>query len=252
MFNIEEREFKIPKPSFIGTLDKTICFLDFRMNRYDIKSGGRIIEYSLIKCNNSKMEVFHSIARPSYSLTNNKSVNIPEFVIDKIKIPFEDIMQSRNTFEVFLDMLEFMSDVEIVILNDYKWHISLLKFYLIELELDIPKFWIKDTAPFVKKYFPESLNEYKEENGFLRNYKNLLLLEVSEIKAFKERSYRDVKDHNFWNNLPVDKINSFYKKIPKFNKWLLKGRHKLPSALLPYVNSLPWMKNVQTSERPKE
>jgi DNA polymerase III epsilon subunit-like protein len=252
MFDIKEREFNIPKPSFIDTLDKTICFLDFRMNRYDIKNGGRIIEYSLIKCSKTRMDIFHSIARPSYSLTNNKSVNIPDFVIDKIKIPFEDIMRSRNTFEIFLEMLEFMSDVDIVILNDYKWHVSLLKFYLIELDIDIPKFWIKDTQPFVKKHFPESLNEYKEENGFLRNYKNLLLLEVSGVKAFRERSYRDIPKHKYWNNLPIDKINRFYKRLIKHNKWLLKGRHKLPDALLPYVNSLPGMINVQASESTKE
>jgi DNA polymerase III epsilon subunit-like protein len=230
-YDIRSRECKIERPSFIGDMDKVICFLDFRLNLYNIKNGGRIIEYSLIKCSRNNIEVFHSIARPSFSLTNDKVG-----IIEDVDIPIDVIEGSRNTFEVFLDMIEFLKDVDIVICHHWYHHIRILKYYLIELGIDIPKFWLWTVEYYVEYHYKELIGEFDSKNGFLRAYKCLLIYEVSECKRMKEKSYVDYARHGFWNSPDKKKIEAFYKKLKKFNKWLFADRRgRSPSPwLVPY------------------
>lgn len=238
MFKIQDREIPIDKPEFLDSLDKIVCFLDFRMNNSSILDGGRIIEYSLIKCYKGGIEVFHSIARPSFSIKNNKTIEIPKFVVDKIGVPLEVIYNSPNTFEVFLRMIEFLSGVDIIVFNGYKWHIRLLKYYLIELDLDIPKIWLKDTNQYVRREYPDLLFQFNEQNGFIRCYKSLLIYELSGYKLLKEKRYSDVPYKTFWHNPNkeiVAKVSKFDKRNIKHNKWLRKGRHPLREELKQYI-----------------
>lgn len=229
-YNIIDRECVIERPSFIGDMDKVICFIDLRLNLHNIKSGGRVIEYSAIKCSRNKVDVFHSIASPCYSIKNSRLSK----TYDDFGIPLEVINGSRNTFLVFLDLIEFLSGVDIVICYDWHYFIRIFKFYLIELDLEIPQFWIWHIKYYINHHMKDMHSEFSTLNGFLRAYKTLLCYEYSGCKRMNEKSYVDYPSHGYWTNLDHLKIERFYKRLKKHNKWLKhKGRRGCGSA--------PWL-----------
>lgn len=246
-YNIRDRECFIEKPSFIGDMTKTICFLDFRLNLYSIRDGGRVIEYSCIKCRKNSIEVFHSIACPRFSMKNDK---VSE-TYDDIGIPKEVIYSAKNTFEVFLEFIDFISDVDIVICYNWYQTIRILKFYLMELGIDIPKFWLWTIEFYMDRNMNEMHKEFDTLNGFLRAYKTLLVYEYSGCKKMNEKSYADFVKHNFWKSLDYDKIEAFYKKQKKFEKWLFaerRGRSPAPWLAQYRKDIREWRNNVQKVE----
>ena len=89
----------------------------------------------------------------------------------------EILSESRNTFEVFLMFYEFIKDCDKVIFN-HKYHINVIKFYLLSLELDHPGVRFYDTCSIISRRFKESVKEMRDEyNGFIRCYKTLLIYE---------------------------------------------------------------------------
>ncbi len=219
-YDIRDRECEIVRPDFIGDMKKTICFIDLRLNLHSIVRGGRIIEYSAIKCSKNSIEVFHSIASPCYSIKNSRLSK----TYDDFGIPEEVINNSRNTFLVFLDFIEFLSDVDIVMCYDWYYTIRALKFYLIEFDIDIPRFWIWHIQNYIHYNMREMHSEFKTLNGFLRAYKTLLCYEYSGCKRMNEKSYVNYPSHGFWNNLDEGKIDRFYKRLNRHNKWLSRER----------------------------
>lgn len=238
-FSLLDRECGIDKPNFIGHLDKTICFIDFQIQHGSIKDGGRIVEYSAIKCYNDKIETFHVLARPCYSPINNKMKETRKYWSDLIGLNDENIKDCRSTFEVFKDFYSFISDSNIVIFNNYKRHFPLIKFYLIELELPLPRVWFWDTKNLVRRDYPTFKEQLiNEHRGFIRAYKSLLLYDAANGAKLTEKRIDDIM-YSFWNHptkVHEEKIKLFKRDLAKYYKWLRTGRRHMAQGLRDYLD----------------
>lgn len=228
IFNLTMREVSIDKPNFLGKEQKVVAFVDFRLQNEHISKGGRVIEYSVIKCYpNMKIEVFHTIAKPCTSLIKPRIKYGHETYMERLGITNEAVSESRDTYEVFRDFYEFISNVDILIFYDYKWHMNILKYYLIELDLDIPKLWLWDIKNLVDK---EGYSDYflSEWNGYLRCYKTLLMFDAYHGVKLKERKYKEGLSSTYWcSTMNRGKlIDRFNARLKKHLKWLRTGRIK--------------------------
>ena len=185
-FDLKSRRCSIDKPALLGKTDKVLCFIDFRMQNISILAGGRIIEYSAIKIKGNKIEIFHSLACPSKRVWNDKvAFEMHESMSERLGIHNDVLHQCRNTFRVFEDFYEFLKDVDICYFYDHMWTLSIMKYYLIELKLEIPKIWMKDIKGTLNRQgFGQVIRN--EWNGFARAYKVLLWVDGYEGRKIRE------------------------------------------------------------------
>lgn len=187
-YNVKVKEIPIEKPSFMDDLEnREITFIDFKYNHYDIRIGGRIIEYTAIRVSKDSIKTFHVLAKPCTSLDKEKVKHpMSDMMAERKGYSQETLDKCRNTFEVFFDFYQFIAGSNMVIFS-HIYHLRWMRYYIIECGLPFPIIPFYDIVPLVKKHHPELLEDFRcETNGFYSAYKCLLMYDSVESDKFSK------------------------------------------------------------------